>query len=170
MKIAITDACIFIDLYELELSTEFFSLPLEIHTSLDVFNELFPQQQQVLKAFQSLGKLSVHNITMEDRMRIFSVTYPKGLSDNDKTVLYLAEKLQAIVLSSDKTVRNYAKRASIEYQGMLWIFDSLLESAAIKHADACAKLNKLILTNIVYQNNTELLSEMNRRLKLWANK
>ena len=170
MKIAITDACIFIDLYELDLITIFFSLPLEIHTSLDVFNELYPSQRKLLAAFQSVRKLSVHNITMADRQQILAGTYPKGLSDNDKTVLYLAEKLGAMVLSSDKAVRAHAKKKSIEYHGMLWVFDRLVEVSAIKHAEASVKLKQLILTNIVYQNNTELVAEMSHRLKVWAEK
>lgn len=170
MKLAITDACIFIDLYELDLTTEFFSMPLEIHTSLDVFNELFPQQQQLLKAFQSVGKLNVHNITMDDRLSILKESYSKGLSENDKTVLYLAHKIGAIVLSSDKAVRLHAKKKSIEYHGMLWIFDKLVETLIIKHDIARIKLNKLIISNIVYQNNAELVAEINKRLKLWGTK
>lgn len=51
MKIAITDACIFIDLHDLDLTTAFFSLNFEIHTSLDVFNELYLAQQQPLTEF-----------------------------------------------------------------------------------------------------------------------
>ena len=45
MKIAITDACIFIDLIELRLTSQFFRLQLEIHTSLDVYNELYPEHR-----------------------------------------------------------------------------------------------------------------------------
>ncbi len=48
MKLAITDACIFIDLIELRLTSEFFKLPIEIHTSLDVYNELYPEQKEIL--------------------------------------------------------------------------------------------------------------------------
>lgn len=33
MKLAITDACIFIDLYDLQLTAQFFNLDIEIHTS-----------------------------------------------------------------------------------------------------------------------------------------
>lgn len=51
MKLAITDACIFIDLHELDLTVKFFSLEIEVHTSLDVFNELYPDQQKILKAY-----------------------------------------------------------------------------------------------------------------------
>ena len=44
MKIAVTDACIFIDLCEVELTAPFFALHMEVHTSLDVFNEIYPEQ------------------------------------------------------------------------------------------------------------------------------
>jgi hypothetical protein len=63
MKVAITDACIFIDLIELRLTSQFFGLQIETHTSLDVYNELYPEQQELLKAYQSIGKLIIHNIT-----------------------------------------------------------------------------------------------------------
>ena len=42
MKIAVTDACIFIDLIELDLVQPFFQLRVELHTTIDVINELFP--------------------------------------------------------------------------------------------------------------------------------
>lgn len=169
MRIAITDACIFIDIYELQLTTEFFSLELEIHTSFDVFMEVHDHQKELLKAFQAMGKFTIHNINQEDREKIFNSNYPKSLSDNDKTVLHLAEKLEAMVISSDKTVRNCAKKKAIEYHGMLWIFDRLLEKEIISSEGAISKLKKLINSNIVYQNNAELVSEMNKRLKLWGN-
>lgn len=70
MKLAVTDACIFIDIYELELTSEFFSLEIEIHTSLDVFNELHQHQKELLKAFQSIGKFTTHILTEEDRQTI----------------------------------------------------------------------------------------------------
>lgn len=66
MKIAITDACIFIDLYDLDLTVSFFSLELEVHTSLDVMNELYPEQKKLLEAYISMKKLMVHNIQNEE--------------------------------------------------------------------------------------------------------
>ena len=62
MKLAVTDACIFIDLIELRLTSEFFKLPIEIHTSLDVYNELYPEQKEILKAYSSVEKLKIHNL------------------------------------------------------------------------------------------------------------
>ncbi|MBN8719269.1 MAG: hypothetical protein J0H85_07485 [Sediminibacterium magnilacihabitans] len=167
MKIAITDACIFIDLFDLQLTSAFFGLELEVHTSFDVFNELYIQHQEVLKAFQSVGKLIIHAINEEDRKRISQMGYPNGLSANDKTVLYLASKFDAMLLSSDKTVRHNAKIRKIEYHGMLWVFDKLLDSSLVSYQEATEKLKKLIMTNIIYRNNSELVSEMNSRLKKW---
>lgn len=166
MKLAVTDACIFIDLYDLQLTAQFFSLNMEVHTSVDVLKELFENQQQMLAAFKSVGKLTAHIIREEDKLIILSTPYPKSLSDSDKTVLYLANKLDAIVLSSDKTVRNAAKNNGIDYHGMIWIFDQLVSNNLISKTAASAKLQQLITSNLVFQNNKELVAEMNKRLLL----
>ncbi len=168
MKLAITDACIFIDIYDLQLTSKFFGLELEIHTSLDVFNELYEEQKELLRAFQSIGKLTVHIIQQDDRMAIFSKKYPKALSDNDKTVLYLAEKFDAMVLSSDKAVRSNAKKLCAEYHGMLWIFDKLIEEGILDKKTAVEKVSHLLATNVIYQNNAELTKEIDKRIKIWS--
>jgi predicted nucleic acid-binding protein len=168
MKLAITDACIFIDLYDLQLTAQFFSLDIEIHTSIDVLNELYENHQQMLAAFQSVGKLTAHIIKEEDKKEILATPYPKSLSDSDKTVLYLATKLKAIVLSSDKTVRNTAKNNAIDYHGMLWIFDQLVTNNLISKTEAGIKLKQLIMSNLVFQNNKELVEEIKKRLAIWA--
>lgn len=159
MRIAITDACIFIDLHNLKLTNLLFSL--------DVYNELYSQQQDILSAFHSVGKLTIHNLSAEDRINMQKNNYPKSLSENDKTVLFLAEKIDAMVLSSDKAVRTCAKKKSIEYHGMLWVFDRLVDCGSLSALDAASKLESLIQTNIVYQNNAELVREMGIRLKKW---
>jgi rRNA maturation endonuclease Nob1 len=168
MKLAVTDACIFIDVIELRLSSEFFSLPIEIHTSLDVFNELYTEQKEILKAYRSVGKLSIHNLSAQEKTRIQEEKFPRSLSDNDKTVIFLADKLDAAVISSDKAVRNYARSKAIEYHGMLWIFDKLIEHRLIIPHEAIAKINTLFSGNIVYQNNAELNLERDKRIFLWS--
>ena len=168
MKIAITDACIFIDLIDLRLMTEFFGLPLEIHTSLDVYNELFPHQQELLKAYQSTGKLIIHNLSQDDRIQIQQEVFPRSLSENDKSVLFLASKHDAMIISSDKAVRNYANTRAIEYHGMLWIFDGLINANLISKEEAVVKINNLILTNPFYKNNMKLVSEILKRIEKWS--
>jgi len=169
MKIAITDACIFIDLHDLNLTISFFSLDLEVHTSLDVFNELYPEQQNLLKAFISVNKLTIHNLLEIDRLEILEAGYPRFLSEMDKTVLHLAKKYNVTVLSSDKLVRNYAKSQAIDYHGMLWIFDQFILEKILTTQEAIGKLNDLIRLNIIYQNNAKLMSEFKKRLDKWQN-
>jgi hypothetical protein len=45
MIVAVTDACIFIDLLDLELINAFFNLDLEIHTSSTVLHEFHVSKQ-----------------------------------------------------------------------------------------------------------------------------
>jgi predicted nucleic acid-binding protein len=167
MKIAITDACIFIDLIELRLSSQFFLLKIEIHTTLDVFNELYPEQQEVLRAYQSTGKLRIYNLTPMDRLELKNTVFPRSLSDVDKSVILVARKINAIILSSDKAVRNFAGTSAIEYHGMLWIFDMLIDHDLISKSEAILKIKNLMETNIVYRNNMELVSEIRRRIEKW---
>jgi len=168
MRIAITDACIFIDLIQLQLTSRFFKLPLEIHTSLEVFNELNSDQQEILNAYISVEKLVIHKLNSSDWTQIILQPFPKSLSLNDKSVIYLSEKLNSLLLSSDKPVRIWAKGKSIECHGIFWILDYLVESELISASEAIVKLKLLISTNIIYQNNIELESEITNRLQNWS--
>jgi len=167
IKIAVTDACIFIDLYDLGLVASFFNIEIEIHTTSSVYFELYPEQQQVLKAYQSVDRLIVHNLQEQDFIEIYSEKYPKSLSETDKSVLHIANKINACVLSSDKTLRNCAKNKGIEYHGMIWIFDKLVETSVLTKKEAAIKLKQLVVTNFIFQNNQQLVAEIEKRLKIW---
>jgi rRNA-processing protein FCF1 len=167
IKIAVTDACIFIDLYDLGLVASFFHLELEIHTTSAVYFELYPEQQQVLKAYQSVDRLIVHNLQEQDFIEIYSEEYPKSLSEADKSVLHIANKINACVLSSDKVLRNCAKNKAIEYHGMIWIFDKLVETSVLTKKEAAIKLKQLVFTNFIFRNNQPLVTEIEKRLKIW---
>ena len=71
------------------------------------------------------------------------------------------------MLSSDKTVRNCAKNKDIEYHGMIWIFDKLVEANILTKKEASAKLKQLIESNFIFQNNKPLVDEIQKRLKSW---
>ena len=87
MQIAVTDACIFIDLLDLKITDQFFKLDLEIHTTFEVWDELNEDQQEILKGYRSVEKLTVHILEPEDKDELSSIDYPKGLSPPDITVL-----------------------------------------------------------------------------------
>jgi predicted nucleic acid-binding protein len=167
MKIAVTDANIFIDLHGLALTNSFFNLDLEVHTTSAVINELYSEQQQILKAYQFVERLTVHNLQEQDILEIYSEKYPKSLSETDKSVLHIANKINACVLSSDKTVRNYAKNKGIEYHGMIWIFDKLVEKSILTKREAVIKLKHLVAMNFIFQNNQQVVEEIEKRLKDW---
>jgi hypothetical protein len=169
MRIAVTDACIFIDIIELGLAELFFNLHVEIHTTLDVINELYPSQQQVLDAHIDAKKLTVHCLAEEEMHEMSKMVFSKSLSQVDRTVLFLAKKIDAIVISSDKLVRNYAKGKSIEYHGMLWVFDELVKYEFLSRTSAAVKLKELISMNAIYQNNKTLMEEFFLRLHKWGN-
>lgn len=168
VKIAVTDANIFIDLYDLELVNYFFTLNLEIHTTTTVLNELYSEQQQVLFAYKSVNKLTIHNLEEQDFIDIYKENYPKSLSETDKSVLHVANKINACVLSSDKALRNCAKNKQIEYHGMIWIFDKLVETHILSKESASLKLKQLIAINFTFRNNQQLINEIDKRLKRWG--
>ena len=166
-KVAITDACIFIDIYELQLLTHFFALPLEVHTTIDVMNELVTEQRQQLLVYQTTKKLTIHIADEGDKKNIRLNNYPRSLSESDCSVLYFAEKYNPILLRRDKVVRNTARRRPIDYDRMLWVFDRLVSAGLLQAKEAGNKLQQLIQSNIVFQNNRELVAEMEKRLKQW---
>jgi predicted nucleic acid-binding protein len=167
VKISISDACIFLDLFELELIADFFNLNVEIHAPLEVINELFPHQKQQLKPYLEAGKISIHILDMNDWQAISLRKYPDTICYNDKIALYLSDKLNCLLLSSDKLVRQIAKQKSIEYHGLLWIFDRLIEQNKITKQDAIAKLSLLPKSNRMYKQNVDFINEIRRRIDSW---
>ncbi|MFM7856126.1 MAG: hypothetical protein ACKO96_30445 [Flammeovirgaceae bacterium] len=168
MKVVVTDACIFIDVIELQLTSKFFSLNLEIHTTQDVLNELYSAQYQILEGYEASNKLTVHNLTGEEQLLLMADKYPNSLTPEDRSVIFIAEKIKATILSSDKEVRKYAKKLSIDYHGMLWIFDELVEREILTKAEAVSKITQMRTSNFMYRNNQELQSEIQKRIGKWA--
>ena len=167
MKVVVTDACIFIDLIHLDLTTRFFSLELEVHTTRDVIDELFPAQQQALAFWQSRDKLTIHILSAEEQDEISRESFPRSLSPEDCSVIFLASKLNATILSSDKPVRTQAKKLAIPYHGMLWIFDQLVEEKLLAPGTAAVKIEALLNSNIIYKSSNDMVVEVNKRIQRW---
>jgi predicted nucleic acid-binding protein len=167
MRVAVTDACIFIGLIELDMNTAFFQLDMELHTTVAVINELFPEQKQVLEAYQSINKLQVHNLEDEDFQEMTKIPFPRGLSQEDRSVIYLAKKLGgAIVISSDKLVRDFAGKLHLHYHGIFWILDQMVSSKVIQTKMAIHILNDMPKINSLYQGAT-MKREIHQRIHIW---
>lgn len=168
MRVAVTDACIFIDLIELDLISDFFRLDLELHTTVEVMNELFTEQYQVLEAYQQVGKLIVHNLEAQDFLKIEALALPKGLSPEDKSVLYIAISLNdGIVITSDNLVRKYAERLRLECHGLLWVIDQFVGQGICSKSSAAASLKLLMSLNRMYASGN-LRKEVEDRANKWG--
>ena len=167
MRLVVTDACILIDVIELQLTSKFFGLEFEVHTTIDVINELYSNQQEILRAFEQAGKLTIHILSQEDQIEIANRDFPRSLSPEDASVIFTAQRLNATILSSDKPVRKFSKKIAIEYHGMLWIFDQLVASKLLSIEGATLKLKAMVASNIIYKTNQELLEEVEKRILLW---
>jgi len=168
MKVAVTDACIFIDLIELDIISLFFKLEIEMHTTVAVINELFQEQKQVLEAYQAVGKLQVHNLMEVDFLEMKKIPFPRGLSMEDQSVIYLAKKIGgAIVLSSDKLVRDFAGSLHLPYHGIFWILDHLVEMGIQSKNQAIYTLNQMPEINSMYQVGL-MKKEVEKRIQLWG--
>lgn len=168
MKVAVTDACIFIDLIELDLISFFFQLDIELHTTIEVINELFPEQKQVLKAYQNVNKLNVHTLGEKDFSKMIKIPFLRGLSQEDRSVIYIASELgNAIVLSSDKLVRDFAEKLQIEFHGLFWIFDQIVGNKLISKGQAATKLKNLLSINMMYK-GPSTLKEIEKRIQSWG--
>lgn len=70
-------------------------------------------------------------------------------------------------MKSKIAVRLAAKNKKIDYHGMLWVLDQLVQKALITPELAADKLKTLVDTNYTYQNNPQLLAEIAKRLNVW---
>lgn len=145
MKIAITDANIFIGLLYTKLHGELFELDLEIHTTFGVFDELNEKQKSILNKFVKRNKLTLHKD--DESTPVPEIQSRKSISESDKSVLYLAIHLQAIILSGDGHIRKISGIQKIEVHGIFWLFDTFLSNKLINKRLACKQLKSLMEYN-----------------------
>jgi hypothetical protein len=158
-RVAITDANIFIDLLSLDISEEFFQLPLSICTTIEVMLELDPDQQSVLQQFVSSGALFIeHEASIDD-----SLQFNSGFSPADRTLLSWAVSQNHLLLSGERMMRSWCKDRRIDYHGILWVFDQLLERNLIDNIRA------IILLELLITKNQRLpIKECQIRIKQWS--
>jgi hypothetical protein len=162
MKIAITDANIFIDLIKLELLSCLFELELEIHTTREVYDQLKIEQKNILKKYLDVGLLSIRNFTFTELNEIFEMACPSGLELADRTVYYYSTKTEAIVLSGDQKLRKFCLTKAVEVRGIIWLFDEFLAKRLISLEHAANKMEHLVSFN-----DRLPIEECQSRIALW---
>jgi predicted nucleic acid-binding protein len=166
MSIAVNDANIFIDLLEVDLIDTFFKLKLDLHTTNLVLNELDAEQQAVFKKYINRKLLTVKILNETEMLEIKKLELASGkLSAQDVSVYAYAKEINAMILTSDRRLRNEAQGKGFEVHGILWLFEQLLEEELIKPKKAIDKLTELM------QINTWLpKDECKKRIEQWTKK
>ncbi len=139
-QVVIKDACIFFDLMDLGLLEYFYKLKLTVITTPQVLDEITDENQLAeVAGYIKKGQLQVDAFSQLDVM--MSITYSNpGLSFTDASVLEVASRRNATVLSSDKSLRNESERQGITVRGFLWIMEELFLQNVIEQSMLIEKL------------------------------
>ena len=162
MKVAVTDANIFIDLIHLDLIAELFRINIIVYTTIEIFYELKSSEQEIIMQFKKEGKLNIESI-LEIHKGNSSLIIPSSrLSYSDISVLYLASYLKANIISGDSLLKKIALENNFEVYGILWIMDTMVNLKIISSALACEKLEALLKYN-----KRMSLDESSSKIKIW---
>ena len=167
MKTIVNDANILIDLVDLALLPNFFSLKFEFLTTELVLNELYEDQYGCLLPYIENESLAKLELTEEDLLEITSIQAARpNLSEQDCSAFHQAWKNNAILITSDNTLKKFAKKKGLEVHGHLWIFDRMVKAQTITGARAYQKLEELC--NNVNPKLGLPKSECEKLIKLWS--
>ena len=148
MKFAISDANIFIDLFEIDFIEEFFQLSLVFHTTDLVINELDYSEQIALWKYIENGSLEVKKMNIQEIEELKTeVIASKKLSRPDISIYAYAKEIKAMILTSDKPLRKEAQAMGFEVHGILWLFEKMIEQEIITKTIAALKMKELMLVN-----------------------
>lgn len=142
MQVAITDANIFIDLYELELLELFFQLPYEFNTTVFVLEELEEECSMIVEK-----ESKVLNIIEEDKEELDKLSWNKGFSFPDKSILFVAMKFEMVVFSGEKKMKNWCLNNGLESHGILFILQSFIDQHILPKDFVSSKLIELMTFN-----------------------
>ncbi len=144
MNIAVKDANILIDLIESDLLGLWFKLGITTYISDLVQLEIQEEaQKKILKPFVDAGLLIVEALTPNELTTAVNMREKHRISIEDASVLILAKRKQALLLSGDAALRKTAEAEGITVHGILWIFNRLVNRALLTTTDAIIKLEAL---------------------------
>lgn len=149
MKVAITDASVFFDLYNIEVLPEFFALDLEIFTTDFIYNEILNSDERTLfETFNRSNQLKIINIDETERELILNMELKfSNNSIADRTAIFKAKQMDCILLTCDKKLKKEAIHHNIIVHGSIWIIDQLVENEILKTERAIEIFGLLKVSN-----------------------
>lgn len=161
MKLHINDANILMDIVKLDLAEAFLALGFELYTTDFVFAEMEPEQQALL-ASEVLIKIGADEA---DMTAIFEMTEQHaGLSFEDCSTWYFAQKMDGILVTGDGRLRKRASASGIEVRGMIYIIEQIKEQELLPVATCIEKLTALKALN-----DRLPMNEIDSRIEAWGN-
>ena len=166
-KIVVNDTNVFIDLYEVGLLDEFFSLPWEVHTTDFVMLELQREgQHDTVVRFKADKRLIVPVLEAKELLEIGNIYQQNlnrtNLSYTDCSVWYYAKVNNYILLTGDRKLRTVSAYDGVEVHGVIYVFDTLVECNMISRQVAVEKLQHLYVINPRLPKE-----EIDKRINLW---
>ena len=140
-EIVIKDACILFDLVDLNLLEDFFQLEVSAFTTPQVIGEITDETQwEEVSKYINNGKLQ---IDADGEFEIIAALYDEhpGLSIPDSSVLELAIRKDAIIYSSDGSLRKISIKKNLPVRGILWIVEEINSREFLSNEVAIEKLN-----------------------------
>ena len=162
MKLAVTDANIFIDLILLEILEHLFALGIEVFTTQEVVDQLNEDQLVKLSPFITANKLNVYSFDSVEIKEVLTMDAPRSLELADKSVAWLSLHLSAMVLTGDGVLRKFCVSKKLEVRGIIWFFDQVVNLGIMDCKVAAAKMEKLVVINPRLPKD-----EIFSRIKIW---
>jgi len=146
-EIAIQDTCILLDLVDLDLLDLFFTLNLEVYTTSSVIDEIITDEHKnQVDIYLENERLMIDDEGSFETITELSNQFT-GLSFTDCSVLELAKRKDAVLLSADGKLRKVSRKEGITVRGTLWIIEALYNEDAVTLDDVKEKLNLYISVN-----------------------
>ena len=149
-RIAINDANLLIDLFDIDLIDSFFQLNLEFHTTTLIFGELDNDQQKYLKQFIETEKLKIREISILEIETFKNLpVQTRKLSVQDLSLYFYAIELKnCMILTGDNRLRKEAEKIGFEVHGVLWVFEELVNHNILEKQTAIQRLDELMKVNL----------------------
>jgi len=169
-RIVVNDTNLFIDLMDISLLNEFFSLPWEVHTTDFVVLELTKEgQKELVTRYFEDNVLHIAVFDPKEFMEIIALkrrfTQKTNVSLTDCSVLYYAKKNGYALLTGGRKLRHCSIQDGVEVHGIIYVFDALFEEGVVAPEMLAEKLQ--MLQNI----NPRLpKEEIEKRLLIWNDK
>lgn len=166
-KIVVNDTNVFIDLFNVDLLEEFFSLPWEVYTTDFVMLELQREGQQTsVSNFVNTGQLNIPVFEPNELLEIGNIFQRYGSSTNlsytDCSVWYYAKRNNYVLLTGDRKLRSASVYEGVEVHGIIYVLDQLLAEGVISYQSAIEKIQLLYATNPRLPKE-----EIDKRLDFW---